>query len=130
MAQNVGDFVKHSPRATYYLPIVVARRLGGEDTHKDLLVRWQRVFDAIVLLEGNNTFYSDNSINTDALAALPDKGTLKDLPLASEHRDPDEERDTGPEQNDASEGRKYTEFFQRSVVRNGMQEDAMIKRPL
>ena len=50
LAQNVGDFVKHLPRAAKNLPMIVVRRLGGDDTHKDLLVRRPRVFDVIVWL--------------------------------------------------------------------------------
>ena len=79
LAQNVGDFVKCLPRTAKDLPIVVVRCLDGENTHKDLLVRQQRVFDAIVWRQAKN-----------ALAALPDNGTLTDLSLASEHRDLDE----------------------------------------
>ena len=56
LAQNVADFVKRLSRAAKDLPIVVVRRLGGDDTHKDLLVRRQRVFDAIVWLQANKPF--------------------------------------------------------------------------
>ena len=104
----------------------VVRRLGGDDTNKDILAPRQRVFDASVWLQANNPFYSDISIDADALAALPHNGARTDLPLASEDRDLDEERDTGSEQDGASEGGEYIESFLRSVVGNGMQENAMI----
>ena len=87
LAQNFGDFVKRLPRAAKDLPIVIVRRLGGEDTRKDTLVRRQRVLDAIVWLQANISFCSDISIGADALAALPDNETLTDLPLASEDCD-------------------------------------------
>ena len=47
LAQNIGDFVNSLPRPAKELPIVVVRRQGGEGIHKDLLVRRQRVFDAL-----------------------------------------------------------------------------------
>ena len=52
LAQNVGDFVERLPRAAKDLPIVVVRRLAGKDTHTDLLVPRQGVFDAISLASG------------------------------------------------------------------------------
>ena len=42
LAQNVGGFFNHLPRAARDLPLVVMRRQGGDGTHKDLLVRRQR----------------------------------------------------------------------------------------
>ena len=47
LAQNIGDFINSLPRPARELPIVVVRRQGGEGTHKELLVRRQRVFDAL-----------------------------------------------------------------------------------
>ena len=61
-------------------------------------MRQQRIFDAFVWLRANNSFYSDISIETNALA----------------------------EQNDASGAGEDTESFLRSIVVIGMQEDAMI----
>ena len=53
-------------------------------------MRQQRIFDAFVWLQANNSFYSDISIETNALAAVPNNGTLTDLSLASEPRYLDE----------------------------------------
>ncbi|CAN0231991.1 unnamed protein product, partial [Ascophyllum nodosum] len=92
---------------------------------KDLLVRRQRVFDALNWLKANNPFYSDISINTDNLNSLPDNGSLQDLYETSGDDDLDSERDTGPQQDGASGGDEDTESFLRSVVGNGMQEDAI-----
>ena len=106
LAQNVGDFVKRLSPPAKDLPIAAVRRLSGEDTHKDLLVHLQRVFDAIVWLQVNNSFCSDISIDADTPVALPNNGTLTDLLLASEDRSFDKERDTGPEHDGASKGRR------------------------
>ena len=127
LAQNNGDFVNSLPRPARELPIIiVVRRQGGESTHKDLLVRRQRVFDALNWLKANNPFYSDICINTDNLNSLPDNGSLQDLYETSGDDDLDSERDTGPQQDGASRGDEDTESFLRSVVGNGMQEDAVI----
>ena len=118
LAQNIGDFVNSLPRPASELPIIVVRRQGGEGIHKDLLVRRQRVFDALNWLKANNPFCSDISINTDNLNSLPDNGSLQDLYETS--------GDDGPQQDGASGGDDDTESFLRSVVGNGMQEDAII----
>ena len=59
LAQNIGGFVNSLPRAARGLPIVVVGRQGEEGTHKDLLVRLQRVVTALNCLRANNPFYSD-----------------------------------------------------------------------
>ena len=125
LAQNIGDFVNSLPRPARELSIIVVRRQDGEGIHKDLLVRRQRVFDALNWLKANNPFYSDISINTDNLNSLPDNGSLQDLYETSGDDDLDSERDTGPQQDGASGGDEDTESFLRSVVGNGMQEDAI-----
>ena len=126
LAQNIGDFVNSLPRPARELPIIVVRRQGGEGTHKDILVRRQRVFDALNWLRANNPFYSDISVNTDNLTSLPDNGSLQSLYETSGDDDLDSERDTGPQQDGASGGDEDTESFLRSVVGNGMLEDAII----
>ena len=126
LAQNIGDLVNSLPRSTRELPIIVVRRQGGEGIHKHLLVRRQRVFDALNWLKANNPFYSDISINTDNLNSLPDKGSLQDLYETRGDDDLDSERDTGPQQDGASGGDEDTESFLRSVVGNDMQEDAIV----
>ena len=104
----------------------MVRRQSGEGTHKDLLVRRQRIFDALNWLRANNPFYSDIRIYTDNLNSLPDNGALQDLYETCGDDDLGSERDTGPQQDGASGGDEDTESFLRSVVGNGMQEDAGI----
>ena len=79
LAQNIGDFVNSLPRPARELPIIVVRSQGGEGTHKDLLGRRQRVFDALNWLRANNPFISDIRINTENLNSQPDNGSLQDL---------------------------------------------------
>ena len=47
LTQNIGDLVNSPPRPARDLPIIVVPHQGGEGTHKDLLVRRQRVFTAL-----------------------------------------------------------------------------------
>ena len=75
-AQNIGGFVNSLHRPDWDLLKTVVRRQGGEGTHKDLLVRRQRVFTALNWLRANNPFYSDIRINADNLNSLPDNGSL------------------------------------------------------
>ena len=55
LAQNIGGFVNSLPRPARDLPIIVVWRQGGKGTHKDLLVRRQRVFTALNWLRANIT---------------------------------------------------------------------------
>ena len=86
----------------------------------------QRVFTALNWLRANNPFYSDIRINADNINSLPDNGSLQDLYETCGDDDLDSKRDTGPQQDSASEGDEDTEFFLRSVVGNGMQKGAII----
>ena len=95
LAQNIGDFVNSLPQPARELPIIVVRRQGGEGIHKDLLVRRQRVFDALNWLRAKKNFYSDIGINTDNLLSLPDNGSLQDLYETSRDDDLDSERNAG-----------------------------------
>ena len=126
LAQNIGDLVNSLPRPARDFPIIVVPHQGGEGTHKDLLVRRQRVFTALNWLRANNTFYSDIRINANNLNALPDNDSLQDLYESCGDDGLDSERDTGPQQDGASGGDEDTEFLLRSVVGSGMQENAII----
>ena len=103
LAQNIGNLVNSLPRPARDFPIIVVPHQGGEGTHKDLLVRRQRVFTALNWLWANNTFYSDIRINANNLNALPDNGFLQDLYESCGDDGLDSERDTGPQQDGASE---------------------------
>ena len=50
LAQDVGGFPKRLRSGAWDLPILVVRREGGEGTHKDILVRRQKVLPALTWL--------------------------------------------------------------------------------
>ena len=104
LAQNSGGFVSSLQRAARSLTIVSVRRQDGEGTHKNLMVRRQRAFDALNWLRANNSFNSDVRVDADNLAALLDNDPLQNLYVSCGDDDLDSERDTGPEQDYALGG--------------------------
>ncbi|CAN0181071.1 unnamed protein product, partial [Laminaria digitata] len=106
LAQDVGEIAKRLPRAAGDLPILVVRREGGEGTHKDLFVRRHKVLSALTWLQANNPFYRDIEIDAAAVDALPCDGQLRNIPECDE------------------------KSFLRSIIGNGMQEEAVINQLL
>jgi hypothetical protein len=52
---------------------------GKDNTFKDVRVRKQKVLNALVWLINNNPYYSQITINEDALNSLPENGVPPDL---------------------------------------------------
>ena len=59
--------------------MIVARRKGKNDFHKDFRVRGDRVQEALLWLRRNNRYYSNIEIDYAVLNALPDDDPLPDL---------------------------------------------------
>ena len=55
------------------------RKEGAAQSHHDFLVRRSCVLTALQWLQLNNIYYHSVTINTDALALLPEDGDLSDL---------------------------------------------------
>ena len=77
--QNVTQFLDHLPRCPTTLDIVIVRKQGVGETHKDFRVRRSVVLRALQWLIVNNKYYNDVTINHDTLSMLPNDSQLTNL---------------------------------------------------
>jgi hypothetical protein len=79
LAQNVTELAVSLPRYPKDLAIIIVKVKGKDNTFKDVRVRKQKVLNALVWLINNNPYYSQITINEDALNSLPENGVPPDL---------------------------------------------------
>ena len=88
--QDIQCFLDSLPSYVSDLPFLVVRRMGQDNSHRDFKVRRTRVYDALVWLRDNNSFYQDIHINMDAVSSLPEDGVPEELLTVEEQDDPDD----------------------------------------
>ena len=81
LPQDVMSFAHRLPRLPSDLDIVVVRKEGADQSHRDFRVRRLVVHRALQWLITNNTYYHANHIHIDedALAQLPHDGNLSNI---------------------------------------------------
>lgn len=79
LPQDIASFANTLPRHHADLDVVVVRRENSAQSHRDFHVRKSVVLDALQWLILNNIYYSNISIDTSALAELPEDGNLSGL---------------------------------------------------
>ena len=79
LPQHVASFVNSLPRLPGELDVIVVRKEGASDSHRDFRVRKSVVLVALQWLIINNKYYHSVHINHDALALLPEDGNLTAL---------------------------------------------------
>ena len=79
LSQNVVCFVNSLPRLPSELDIIVIRKEGAADPHRDFCVMRVVILRALQWLLANNQYHRNVCINTDALALLPEDGNLTGL---------------------------------------------------
>jgi len=72
--QNIQSFLNKLPCNVSELPMIVVRRHGAENTHKDFQIRRDRVLAALQWLKLNNPCYNDIIIDLTSIASLPVDG--------------------------------------------------------
>ena len=77
--QDVTLFLNHLPRQPATLDIVIVRKQGAAETHKDFIVRRSVVLRALQWLIINNKYYNDVIIDHDTLSTLPIDSQLTNL---------------------------------------------------
>ena len=78
LPQDVISFTNNLPRLPSQLDVLVVRKEGANQTHRDFQVRRSVVLQALQWLITHNKYYCANNvhINQHALAQLPQDGTL------------------------------------------------------
>ena len=79
LPQDIASFVNSLPRLPSELDVIVVRKEGASDSHRDFRVRKSVVLSALQWLLANNKYYRSVRINPDALALLPEDGNLTGL---------------------------------------------------
>ena len=79
LPQDVASFVNSLPRLPGELDVIVVRKEGASDSHRNFCVRKSVVLVALQWLIINNKYYHSVHINHDALALLPEDGNLTAL---------------------------------------------------
>ena len=80
------------------LDVIVVRKEGATQSHRDFRVRRSIVLRALQWLLANNVYYRNIRIDPDALALLPEDGDLTGLRSVTVETD---DQETPPAQNDA-----------------------------
>ena len=79
LPQDVQSFLNRLPSQVADLPVLVVRRHGADETHRDFTVRRHRVLDAILWLKTNNPFFKDIEIDRAVINSLPENGIPEEL---------------------------------------------------
>ena len=79
LPQDVTAFATSLPRYRSELDIVLVRREGAANSHRDFRVRKSVVLRALLWLKEHNKYYRTIDINPAALNELPDDGDLTGL---------------------------------------------------
>ena len=72
LPQDIQSFLNSLPSRASDLPVLVLRRHGVENTHRDFIVRQHRVLQAVLWLTTNNPYFKDLEIDREAINCLPE----------------------------------------------------------
>ena len=89
LPQDVSTFVNSLPRLPSDLDIIVVRKEDSVHTHRDFLVRRLKVLTALQWLITNNIYFTNITVNSDNVSALPEDQVLSSLPTLSVSNDTD-----------------------------------------
>lgn len=79
LPQDVVSFSNSLPRLPSELDIIIVRKEGAADSHRDFHVRRAVVLRALQWLVANKKYYRNVHINPEALSMLPEDGDLSGL---------------------------------------------------
>ena len=79
LPQDVASFANSLPRLPSELDVIIVRKEGAANSHRDFRVRRAVVLCALQWLIANNKYYRNVHINPDALSMLPEDGDLSGL---------------------------------------------------
>ena len=79
LPQDVASFANSLPRLPSDLDVIVVRKEGTAQSHRDFRVRRSRVLSALQWLQLNNIYYRNVIIDHGSLALLPEDGDISGL---------------------------------------------------
>ena len=79
LPQDITSFATSLPRLSSELDVIVVRKEGANQSHRDFHVRRSVVLRALQWLLANNVYYRNIRIDPDTLALLPEDGDITGL---------------------------------------------------
>ena len=79
LPQDIQSFLNRLPSRVSDLPILVVRRHGVDNSHRDFTARRHRVLEAVLWLKTNNPYFKDAEIDRDTIESLPENGIRSEL---------------------------------------------------
>ena len=79
LLQDITTFATSLPRLPQELDILIVRKKGSDNSHRDFKVRKTVVLNALLWLKQHNKYYRKVDIDYNALNELPEDGNLSDI---------------------------------------------------
>ena len=98
LPQDINAFAKRLPRRPRELDILIVRKEGSDDSHRDFKVRRSVVLNALQWLKQHNKYYRDIDIDYAALNQLPIDRNLDGLATVEDTLPDDEEQESTDDQ--------------------------------
>ena len=92
LPQDIASFATSLPQLPSELDVIVVRKEGATQSHRDFCVIRSIVLRALQWLLANNIYYRNIRIDPDALALLPEDGDLTGLRSVTVETDDQETR--------------------------------------
>ncbi len=125
LPQDVTSFASSLPRNTKNLDVLIVRKHGSDNTHKDFRVRRSVVLHALLWLKQHNKYYRDVTIDMEEVKQLPIDGNLSNITTIEDASIKIEDKSQQQEENDES----YQELgsFVPITVQKGTEEETVKK---
>ena len=126
LPQDVSSFATSLPRLSSELDVIVVRKEGANQSHRDFRVRRSVIYQALHWLVTNNIYYRANqiTINHDTLAQLPQDGNLSNVSTVTMPCPSLSEEGIRPEQGDESIDDHLTQSFVPTATRSMTEQEA------
>ena len=87
LPQYVAAFANSLPRLPSELDVIIVRKEGATNSHRDFHVRRAAVLHALQWLVANSKYYHNIHINLEAVVTMPEDGELHTVSLDSTEED-------------------------------------------
>ena len=126
LPQDVSSFATSLPRLSSELDVIIVRKEGANQSHRDFRVRRSVIYQALHWLVTNNIYYRANqiTINHDTLAQLPQDGNLSNVSTVTMPCPSLSEEGIRPEQGDESIDDHLTQSFVPTATRSMTEQEA------
>ncbi len=125
LPQDINTFVNSLPRSPSTLDVLIVRREGAAESHKDFNVRRSVVLCAPQWLVENNIFYRDVTVDAAVLTQLPADGDLSTLMSTVNMGSSDDEYTNVPPSDDSDSISHLVTYFIPLPLRGVTEQEAI-----